>query len=307
MPPQRKSPGGSKASSRASSAASKNDPANSTMRPIDNLIPSTLLNTHSNDTYFDDGDETATRDLQNFLSQQNNDDEEEIEEDYDREDDESVKPSNDWTNNDVEDTLNNNRESRDTMRSHDDDEDVVSSARASMDEYNKTDKVTVEIESYAFNAQSEILKNETVKELFVSLKFLQLDKDPIDSEPKPKPTKPNQPVHFNFKQEFLVDSKHNYDARTRLARALIENKPAIITFSVVSEPENKEDTEADCYDVAFCDVNIKDILQKKENIVSRNLNIYDFNNPTEIVGYIKISVEILDVLLAIQNEMVTNN
>ena len=125
----------------------------------------------------------------------------------------------------------------------------------------------------------------------------------LDSEPIAKPTKPNQTVRFDFKNEFLVDMKKNYDDRTRLARALIDDKAAIITFFVVSEPD-KDDKE--CEDIAYCSVDMKHILKMKENIVGKKLELIDCKSNTETVGHMVVTVEILDVLLAIQTEMDTN-
>lgn len=300
LPPQHKS-GSSKASSRASSVASKSDAANSTIRKNEIIAGST----HYNDTYFGDREDpnAVSNDWQN-LPEIHNSPKNDIKDNEEEEDEPSHNSQiENWLQTGEDENMNtiSNRESRDTMRSTNDDEDVISSARASIDANNKADKVVIEIESFALNSQSEALKRDDIQELFVSLNFSHYGA--LDSEPIAKPRKPNQTVRFDFKNEFLVDMKNNLDDRTRLARALVDDKAAIITFFVVSEPAEQDE---ECEEIAFCCVDMKHILKMKENIIGQKLELIDCKSNTEIVGHMIVTVEILDVLLALQNEYETN-
>ena len=297
--PQRKS---SKASS-VSSSASKNDIANSTIRQSNNIEGSGNYNdTYFGDDYGDNLQRTETPDW-NHLPEihknptVNDDNEEEIEEEISHQ-----SPIQQWIKDDEEENTNNVGESIDTFGHANDDEDIVSSARASFDPTDKSNRVFIEIESFELNAQSDIFKRNEIKQLFVSLNFSNYES--ADSESKPKPTKPKQVLRFNFKTEFPVDMNNHYNERNELAKALVDDKAAIIKFFVVSDPENDEE---ECEDIAFCYIDMKEILNSKENFIGRQLKLIDAKTENIIVGYMTVTVEILDVLLAIQSQIDTTD
>ena len=97
---------------------------------------------------------------------------------------------------------------------------------------------------------------------------------------------------------------NHYNERNELAKALVDDKAAIIKFFVVSDPENDEE---ECEDIAFCYIDMKEILNSKENFIGRQLKLIDAKTENIIVGYMTVTVEILDVLLAIQSQIDTTD
>lgn len=290
------------AHSSVSSDFSNRDAANSTIKPQNDNLAST---NNYNDTYFGDDPRSMTQnDWANVQSElkrttENNvaDSIESGQKEFRRDDSDS----------DEIEEVTNNRESRDTDNNiyeeeMDDDEDVVSTPKASYDGVSKSDKFAIEIENFSLNPSSDAIKRDDIRQLFVSMNLLDMDAGELESPyPKPKPTKPNQVVTFNFRKEFHIDSEHNMNNRRQLARALVNEKDAIITFAVVSEPD---DEESECEDIAYGYVDMNEILRSKEDFIGKQITLLDANDQKSAVGYMTVSVEILEALIAIRNEMV---
>ena len=109
------------------------------------------------------------------------------------------------------------------------------------------DNVIIEITSFSLKEDTEILRREDIKRLFVSMEFLNYDPYDLESNiSQPKPA-PNQPAFFHFRKSlslitfmiairseifsclyiiivivFAVDARSNYDKRQLLAAMLVD-------------------------------------------------------------------------------------
>lgn len=181
-----------------------------------------------------------------------------------------------------------------------DDEIIVTPATSLGDTRNFSDKVIIKITNFALYETSSILTRENIKQLFVGMKFL--DYDPADLEtpfslPKPQA---NQELTYNFEKKFVFDAENNYEQRQKLASALVDQKDSVISFTIVSEPPNDEE---ECEDIAYCAVDIGDIFKSKRDLVDEKIELVDFENENESVGYMTVTIQIIDTLMAISNEL----
>ncbi|XP_059142176.1 protein fantom-like [Physella acuta] len=169
------------------------------------------------------------------------------------------------------------------------------------------DTVTIVISEVTLEEDSPPMKDENVKQLFVEYRFHAVD--PMETEtpyslPKPKP---HQSILFNFSKTIPVDMEKNYERRSYLASILLPSHPdkGRLKFTLVSEPpENPaESTEMECEDVGVAYVDIKRMLREGKDLKDQNIDILDAQTEKVVIGHMMVTVECVDVMRAIANEM----
>ncbi|CAH1270009.1 RPGRIP1L [Branchiostoma lanceolatum] len=163
--------------------------------------------------------------------------------------------------------------------------------------------VTVTIFEFQLNGDAAVLDDGNVRMLFVEYRFL--GRPPEETETPfslPKPTRPNQPIKYNFRRVFHVDSENNELTRDYLISMLLPGDPSQgrIKFTVVNEPE---DEEGECADIGHAYVDLKQILEKGEDVVEQDVDVVDVNDEREVIGALNVSVEALAALRAVQREL----
>ncbi|XP_078607514.1 protein fantom-like isoform X5 [Branchiostoma floridae x Branchiostoma japonicum] len=195
----------------------------------------------------------------------------------------------------------------DVSESLESDSDVVMSRPAATKQTSAladaNNMVTVTIFEFQLNGGAAVLDDGNVRMLFVEYRFL--GRPPEETETPfslPKPSRPNQPIKYNFRRVFHVDAENNELTRDYLISMLLPGDPSQgrIKFTVVNEPE---DEEGECADIGHAYVDLKQILEKGEDVVEQDIDVVDVNDEKEVIGALNISVEALAALRAVQREL----
>ncbi|KFP68498.1 Protein fantom, partial [Cariama cristata] len=100
-----------------------------------------------------------------------------------------------------------------------------------------------------------------------------------------------------------VDEANNRARREYLKSMLL--KPDLhndrLQFTVVSDPpEHEQDLE--CEDIGFAYVSLRKILQKQRDIIEQDINVFDSQDDSAVIGKLKVTVEALHVLRSVYEE-----
>lgn len=259
----------------------RNDPANSTIKK-----ESEANNGNFNDTYFADEHQTTSQ-----MSIRN---------EYER-NIENNRESMETVSNLVPEKATNYATSNDYDEGEDDDDVVVTpgTSYGGGGGAEESDKVVITIANFSLSADCAAMMRDDIQQLFVGMEFL--DYDPKDLETPYSLQKPraNSLAVYNFKKEFYVDARSNLESRQRLAQVL-GGQNEQIKFALISEPASDN---ADCEDVGYCSVDIYDLFASKRDLRNEKLPLFDANDPSVEIGFMTVSVEIVEALSAIENEM----
>ncbi|XP_068116606.1 protein fantom isoform X2 [Hyperolius riggenbachi] len=164
-----------------------------------------------------------------------------------------------------------------------------------------SEKLRIEIISLSLNIDSEVVKNDTVKRLFVEYKLGNL---PPEETPHslPKPTN-GKPIYYNYSNVIHLDKSNNQPKRDSIRAALMDPLPdsGSIKFTVVSEPPEDEQ-DLDCDDIGFSSINLKEILQSGKDIINRKIGIYDSMSGEKIIGQITLTVEAAETIKSLMRD-----
>ncbi|NXU57666.1 FTM protein, partial [Turnix velox] len=98
--------------------------------------------------------------------------------------------------------------------------------------------------------------------------------------------------------------KANNPARREYLKAMLL-KPDLHTnslkFTVVSDPpEDEQDLE--CEDIGFAYVSLSEIFQKQRDIIEQDINVFDSEDESAVIGKLRVSVVALHALHSIYEE-----
>ncbi|XP_054696422.1 protein fantom isoform X1 [Grus americana] len=163
-----------------------------------------------------------------------------------------------------------------------------------------TEKIRIEIISLCLT-ESRIASDETIQQLFVECRLYNFlaEETPLSL---PKPTS-GQRIHYNYSNVIHVDKANNHARREYLRSMLL--KPDLHTdslrFTVISDPpEHEQDLE--CEDIGFAYVSLREILQKRRDIIEQDIDVFDSQDDSVVIGKLKVTVEALHVLRAVYEE-----
>uniref|UniRef100_A0A4W3JJA7 RPGRIP1 like n=1 Tax=Callorhinchus milii TaxID=7868 RepID=A0A4W3JJA7_CALMI len=195
----------------------------------------------------------------------------------------------------------NDAQATDIDESITDSDDSIVPGWPSKDIKQPSEKIRIEIVSLTINNNAPILKDETVQRLFVEYKFCNL---PAEETPLslPKPSS-GQWIHYNYSNVIHVDEENNQQRRQFLKSVLqgLESNLESIRFTIVSDPPEDEQ-ELECEDVGFAHINLREIFQKGEDVIEKDIDIVYPQGGTEVIGKVKVTVEALEVLRNISKE-----
>ncbi|CAM5096729.1 unnamed protein product [Natator depressus] len=162
------------------------------------------------------------------------------------------------------------------------------------------EKIRIEIISLSLT-DSRVAMDDTIQRLFVECRFYSFlaEETPV-SLPKPKS---GQWVHYNFSNVIHVDKVNNLARREFLRSVLQESElnTGSIRFTVVSDPpEDEQDLE--CEDIGFAYVSLREIFQKERDIIEQDIDVFDSQDDSAIIGKLKVTVEALHVLRSVYEE-----
>ncbi|XP_054245589.1 protein fantom [Indicator indicator] len=181
-----------------------------------------------------------------------------------------------------------------------DSDDCIVSSPVSKNIIKATEKIRIEIISLCLT-ESQITSDETIQQLFVECRLYNFlaEETPLSL---PKPTS-GQRIHFNYSTVIHVDMANNRARREYLKSMLL--KPNLHTdslqFTVVSDPpEDEQDLE--CEDIGFAYVSLREILQKQRDIIEQDIEVFDSQDDSAVIGKLKVTVEALHALHSVYEE-----
>ncbi|XP_065589340.1 protein fantom isoform X2 [Cyrtonyx montezumae] len=163
-----------------------------------------------------------------------------------------------------------------------------------------TEKIRIEIISLGLT-ESRIAEDETIQQLFVECRLYNYiaEETPVSL---PKPTS-GQRVHYNYSNVIHVD-KANNRARREYLKSMLQ-KPDLNTdrliFTVVTDPpEDEQDLE--CEDIGFAYVSLREIFQKERDVIEQDIDVFDSQADSAVIGKLKVTVEALRALRSVYEE-----
>ncbi|KAM7042858.1 protein fantom-like isoform 2-T3 [Acridotheres tristis] len=166
--------------------------------------------------------------------------------------------------------------------------------------YLEVEKIRIKITSLGLT-ESRITADETIQQLFVECRLNNFlaEETPLSL---PKPTG-SQRIHYNYSTVINVDKEDNHAEREYLKSILL--KPDLsadsLKFTVVSDPpEDEQDLE--CEDIGFAYVSLKEIFQKQRDIIEQDIDVFDSQDASAVIGKLTVTVEALNALRSVHEE-----
>ncbi|XP_054145306.1 protein fantom-like isoform X3 [Melozone crissalis] len=166
--------------------------------------------------------------------------------------------------------------------------------------YLEVEKIQIKITSLGLT-ESRITEDETIQQLFVECRLNNFlaEETPL-SLPKPPS---GQRIHYNYSTAINVDKEDNNAEREYLKSILLKpDLPAdSLKFTVVSDPpEDEQDLE--CEDIGFAYVSLKEIFQKQRDIIEQDIDVFDSQDASAVIGKLTVTVEALNALRSVHEE-----
>ncbi|XP_058670107.1 protein fantom isoform X1 [Ammospiza caudacuta] len=166
--------------------------------------------------------------------------------------------------------------------------------------YLEVEKIQIKITSLGLT-ESRITEDETIQQLFVECRLNNFlaEETPL-SLPKPPS---GQRIHYNYSTVINVDKEDNHAEREYLKSILLKpDLPAdSLKFTVVSDPpEDEQDLE--CEDIGFAYVSLKEIFQKQRDIIEQDIDVFDSQDASAVIGKLTVTVEALNALRSVHEE-----
>ncbi|XP_014111905.1 PREDICTED: protein fantom isoform X4 [Pseudopodoces humilis] len=166
--------------------------------------------------------------------------------------------------------------------------------------YLEVEKIWIKITSLCLT-ESRITADETIQQLFVECRLNNFlaEETPLSL---PKPTG-GQRIHYNYSTVINVDKEDNHAEREYLKSILLKpDLPAdSLKFTVVSDPpEDEQDLE--CEDIGIAYVSLKEIFQKQRDIIEQDIDVFDSQDASAVIGKLTVTVEALNALRFVSEE-----
>lgn len=181
-----------------------------------------------------------------------------------------------------------------------DSDDCIVSSPVSKNIKQATEKIRIEIISLGLT-ESRIASDETIQQLFVECRLYNFlaEETPLSL---PKPTS-GQRIHYNYSNVIHVDKANNHARREYLKSVLLKPDlhPDSLRFTVVSDPpEDEQDLE--CEDIGFAYVSLREIFEKQRDIIEQDIDVFDSQDDSAVIGKLKVTVEALHALRSVYEE-----
>ncbi|XP_065496788.1 protein fantom isoform X2 [Caloenas nicobarica] len=181
-----------------------------------------------------------------------------------------------------------------------DSDDCIVSSPLSKNIKQAAEKIRIEIISLSLT-DSGIISDETIQQLFVECRLCNFlaEETPLSL---PKPTS-GQRIHYNYSSVIHVDKANNRARREYLKSMLLKPdlRSGSLRFTVVSDPpEDEQDLE--CEDIGFAYVSLRDIFQKQRDVIEQDIDVFDAQDDSAVIGKLQVTVEALHVLRSVDKE-----
>ncbi|NXS09350.1 FTM protein, partial [Neodrepanis coruscans] len=153
----------------------------------------------------------------------------------------------------------------------------------------EVEKIRIKITSLGL-IESRITSDETIQQLFVECRLNNFlaEETPLSL---PKPTG-GQRIHYNYSTVINVDKADNHAEREYLKSILL--KPDL--------PANRYKLDLECEDIGFAYVSLKDIFQKQRDIIDQDIDVFDSQDASAVIGKLTVTVEALQALRSVHEE-----
>ncbi|NXI21993.1 FTM protein, partial [Sterrhoptilus dennistouni] len=164
----------------------------------------------------------------------------------------------------------------------------------------EVEKIWIKITSLSLT-ESRITADETIQQLFVECRLNSFiaEETPLSL---PKPTG-GQRIHYNYSTVINLDKEDNHAEREYLKSILLKpDLPAdSLKFTVVSDPPDDEQ-DLECEDIGFAYVSLKEIFQKQRDIIEQDIDVFDSQHASTVIGKLTVTVEALNALRSVHEE-----
>ncbi|NXM68059.1 FTM protein, partial [Serilophus lunatus] len=164
----------------------------------------------------------------------------------------------------------------------------------------EVEKIRIKITSLSLMG-SQITSDETIQQLFVECRLNNFlaEETPLSL---PKPTG-GQRIHYNYSTVINMDKAANHAEREYLKLILLKpDLPAnSLKFTVVSDPPEDEQ-ELECEDIGFAYVSLKEIFQKQRDVIDQDIDVFDSQDGSAVIGKLMVTVEALQALCSVHEE-----
>ncbi|KAG1934055.1 protein fantom [Pimephales promelas] len=153
-----------------------------------------------------------------------------------------------------------------------DSDDCIVPAQSTQQKKQPSECIRVEIVSLSLKPGSRVAEDSRIVRLFVEYCFLGLPS--VETPLSLKKPLPGHCLSYNFSNVIHVDMENN-QARRQSLRAVLEGRNRQlehIKFTVVSDPPEEEEQEEECEDVGVAYLRIRDIMDKRRDMVDVSLS-----------------------------------
>ncbi|XP_071443984.1 X-linked retinitis pigmentosa GTPase regulator-interacting protein 1-like [Hetaerina americana] len=176
-------------------------------------------------------------------------------------------------------------------------------------------QISIEVHSLWIVPECSVANDPNIHQLFVEYSFLGKGGENLETPVSLPKTQENEKLNFNFKRVFSMDPVENLMERNIL-RNMINMKgkgrnksqsllaKGKVRFNVVSEPLSDDDSNAECIDVGYADINIPKILLDGHDMVEDDIPIMNSNGTNEVIGFLNVSFLAYDVLKTLNDHHV---
>lgn len=151
--------------------------------------------------------------------------------------------------------------------------------------FNYESAVIINVISLHLNEEKYPLRKHEVREFYVEYSFL--SRTGRDMETLSLPLLESRIIEYNFKRTFLIDNdSHRHDCK--MIAKMIKDKESI-KFIIIEEPIEDISRFQICKEVGLVEVNLFQLIQSEDNVVTDLYPIMDIRAPNDHIGYLKVS------------------
>ncbi|XP_063971772.1 protein fantom-like isoform X2 [Lytechinus pictus] len=167
------------------------------------------------------------------------------------------------------------------------------------------DTIIINIGQLTIDQDASLITDDTIHRLFVEYQFLGIAQEELEtpfSLPKPGPNGPFE-LSYNFHKVIHIDgdmTKRNY-----LADFLRpdHSEKGRLRFTVVSEPPDEFQEDAECIEVGYAYVDLRALLEEGRDLTDSDIEVVNVHDESEPIGSVTVTVYCVAALGAIQREV----
>ncbi|CAF3169233.1 unnamed protein product [Rotaria socialis] len=178
------------------------------------------------------------------------------------------------------------------------DPDIVYQGSTPINSKKLDDTVTIGVHELVLNDKCSVFADDNCEKVFVSVEFLNYPAEDLETPYALPKGEPKQRHSFNFQTDCSVRDQ----AKKKLLTDFIgPQSDGEIKFVVVAEPPDDQLT-LDCVDIGYATVNAKQLLQNEKDLIEKDIDVHDMEDPTEIVGQMNVTVSIVQALKKLKQQ-----